>query len=191
MYLKLLKYLSVYLSACLKFILGVILGVTEELSVFEVTLFTFLGSMTTVVLIVVLGNKYRKSLAEVFDRIKSFVFKFFYRVLGSVQILLGKEQNAKELLRNRLQKKQFSKTVRFTIKIWKRFGILGVAILTPLILSPIGGALVAVSFRVETKKTILYMALSHLFFALLFSFVFIEFKEFVENTLGIQLRKKH
>ena len=65
----------------------------------------------------------------------------------------------RDYLKEKSKKRKFSKTIRFTIKTWKRFGILGIAILTPVILSPIGGALLAVSFRVGTKKTMFYMFL--------------------------------
>ena len=81
----------------------------------------------------------------------------------------------------------FTKTSRLAVKTWKRFGIWGIAILTPIILSPVGGSLIAVSFRVKTSKIVSYMALAHFVAAILFSFMFIEFKEIIQTWTGINL----
>lgn len=45
-------------------------------------------------------------------------------------------------------------------KIWKRYGLLGVALLTPIILTPIGGTLLAVSSGSPKDKIIIYMFIS-------------------------------
>ncbi len=45
-------------------------------------------------------------------------------------------------------------------KIWKRYGLVGVALLTPLILTPIGGTLLAVSSGSPKDKIIFYMFIS-------------------------------
>jgi hypothetical protein len=54
--------------------------------------------------------------------------------------------------------KKFSKTSRLAVKIWRRFGIHGIALLTPILFTPIGGTLLAVSFRVA-RATILWWML--------------------------------
>ncbi|GAB3006756.1 hypothetical protein [uncultured Cyclobacterium sp.] len=64
--------------------------------------------------------------------------------------------------------KKFSKRTRNTIKVWKKFGIWGIALLTPLILTPIGGTVVLTSFGVAKKKILFSMLIS----ALLWSFIF-------------------
>lgn len=56
--------------------------------------------------------------------------------------------------------KRFSTRTRFAIRVWKRFGLLGIALLTPLILTPIGGTALAVSFRAGRSKLLLYMLIS-------------------------------
>lgn len=45
-------------------------------------------------------------------------------------------------------------------KIWKRYGLMGVALLTPLILTPIGGTLLAISSGSPKDKIIFYMFIS-------------------------------
>lgn len=54
-------------------------------------------------------------------------------------------------------------------KIWKRFGLVGVAFLTPVLLTPIGGTLLAVSSGSPKDKIILYMFISASTWAVVFS----------------------
>lgn len=54
-------------------------------------------------------------------------------------------------------------------KIWKRFGLLGVAFLTPVLLTPIGGTLLAVSSGSPKDKIIFYMFISASAWAVVFS----------------------
>jgi uncharacterized membrane protein len=67
----------------------------------------------------------------------------------------------KLIARFRPQKpKLFTKRTRLAVRIWKRFGMAGIAFLTPLILTPIGGTALAVSFGVHRGRLLLYMLLS-------------------------------
>ncbi len=56
--------------------------------------------------------------------------------------------------------KLFSKRTRFAVKIWKGFGIKGIAFLTPLIFTPIGGTFIALSFNVNKFKILIWMLIS-------------------------------
>ncbi|MCK8492065.1 MULTISPECIES: hypothetical protein [Spirosoma] len=56
--------------------------------------------------------------------------------------------------------KRFTRRTRMAIRVWKRFGLMGIAFLTPLILTPIGGTALAVSFRVSRGQLLLYMLIS-------------------------------
>lgn len=56
--------------------------------------------------------------------------------------------------------KRFSRKTRLAVKIWQRAGMAGIAFLTPILLTPIGGTALAVSFRVNRVKLIGYMLLS-------------------------------
>ncbi len=65
----------------------------------------------------------------------------------------------------------FTKKNRRKVKIWRQYGLKGVAFLTPLIFSPIGGTMVANSFGESKKKIILYMFVSSVFWAFTLSFL--------------------
>ncbi len=54
-------------------------------------------------------------------------------------------------------------------QIWKRYGLVGVALLTPIILTPIGGTLLAVSSGSPKEKIIFYMFVSASFWSVVMS----------------------
>jgi membrane protein DedA with SNARE-associated domain len=53
--------------------------------------------------------------------------------------------------------------------IWKKYGLAGVALLTPIILTPIGGTLLAVSSGSPKEKIIFYMFISAAAWSVIFS----------------------
>ena len=61
--------------------------------------------------------------------------------------------------------KRFTKRTRLAIRIWQRAGLAGIALLTPLILTPIGGTILAISFGVKRGQLLLYMLVSGAFWA--------------------------
>ncbi|SRR6266850_7505 len=71
-----------------------------------------------------------------------------------------------EWLRTRVLDRRFPNRKKITINnpkiiaIWKKFGLVGIAILTPLILTPIGGTILAVSSGSPKEKIIFYMLIS-------------------------------
>jgi hypothetical protein len=72
---------------------------------------------------------------------------------------------------NRLfkRKKLFTVRNRRIVTIWKKYGIVGVAALTPCLLTPIGGSIVAISFGAPKNKMILYMFISASIWSIIFS----------------------
>jgi hypothetical protein len=58
---------------------------------------------------------------------------------------------------------------RRMVKVWSKFGISGIAFLTPILFTPIGGAIVAISFGENPNKIIRYMAVSAAFWAVVVS----------------------
>lgn len=54
------KYVAIFTSSMFKFVLGPVLGTLSNLSVIEVTIFTVLGMMTSVVIFSILGEQIRK-----------------------------------------------------------------------------------------------------------------------------------
>lgn len=68
------------------------------------------------------------------------------------------------------KKTQFSHTHGRFASLWKKYGLPGVALLTPIILTPIGGTLIAVSSGSPKEKIIFYMFISASVWAVVFSF---------------------
>jgi membrane protein DedA with SNARE-associated domain len=68
-----------------------------------------------------------------------------------------------------LKKKKFSERNRRFVTIWKKYGLPGVAALTPVVLTPIGGTLLAISFGAPRNKLILYMFISAAIWSVIFS----------------------
>lgn len=65
--------------------------------------------------------------------------------------------------------KLFSKRTRLAVRIWQRSGLAGIALLTPILLTPIGGTVLAVSFRVSALRIIVAMLLSGAFWGVVLS----------------------
>src|SRR5690606_8213336 len=62
----------------------------------------------------------------------------------------------------------FSTKNRRIVKVWQNSGAAGVAFLTPLLLSPVGGTLVMTSFGVDRKIIISYMLISSMWLSFAF-----------------------
>ena len=67
--------------------------------------------------------------------------------------------------------RRFSRLSRLAVKAWRRFGMMGIAILTPLLFTPIGGTVIAVAFRVPRTTIFFWMLLSALFLGGLLSYL--------------------
>ena len=71
-----------------------------------------------------------------------------------------------DFMRNRVFKsffknrKKFSDRNRKFIRIWRRYGLVGVAALTPVLLTPIGGTILAISFGTPKNRLIFAMFVS-------------------------------
>lgn len=66
-------------------------------------------------------------------------------------------------------KRLFSRRRRYA-KLWARYGAWGIACLTPLILTPIGGSLLAFSLADNPKRVLLPMWICALFWGMLLSY---------------------
>lgn len=132
-----LKYVSVYFGSMVKFVAGPIFGTANQLSVVETAVFTILGMMTTVLIIMLIGVKTR---AWLIHKLK-------------------------------LEKKFSGGSFRFK-KIWENYGVQGIAFITPLLLTPIGGAIIAVMLGGSRRKIVTCMFASAIFWGFSISFVF-------------------
>ena len=83
---------------------------------------------------------------------------------------------------NRVRKKKkrtFSPGNRRFVKIWKRYGPFGVAVLTPILLMPIGGTLILTSLSVSRRKIVSYMLISAIFWAIVETILLYSFGKFI------------
>jgi len=81
------------------------------------------------------------------------------------------EDLRKFMARFRKNPKVFTKRNRRFVKIWRRFGLEGVCLLTPLILTPPGGGLLANLLGTNKKKLIKWMWISALGWSTIISFI--------------------
>ncbi len=75
--------------------------------------------------------------------------------------------------------KIFSPKTRRIVKIWNKYGMYGIAFFTPVLLSPIGGTLVSVTFG-ESKNKIMWCMLGS---AIFWAPITVYFMESISNFL--------
>ena len=75
----------------------------------------------------------------------------------------------RNVLRRFINNKKFSERNRKYVTIWRRYGLLGIAALTPVLLTPIGGTILAISFGTNRNRLILYMFVSASVWAVILS----------------------
>lgn len=114
----------------------------------------------------------------------SYVETAFFTALGMMTTVLlftlfGKPLRG--LLKRTLWKnnKRFTRRNRRFVYIWRRWGLLGVSFLTPLILTPVGGALLANLFGGPKKQILVYMLVSAFFWGFAISGIFFSVKGMV------------
>ena len=82
------------------------------------------------------------------------------------------------------QKKIFTKSNRRVIRIKHRFGLTGIAILTPIFLSIPIGAFLAERFYKDKKKVIIYLSISAIFWCFTLYFIFLFFYTSFKNLFN-------
>lgn len=82
---------------------------------------------------------------------------------------LGKMLRKKVFPRLFAKKKLFTRRNRRFVSVWNKYGLPGVAFLTPLIFTPIGGTILLTTFGSSKREIILSMFLSAVFWSVLFS----------------------
>jgi len=66
--------------------------------------------------------------------------------------------------------KKFSPKSRRMVRLWSKYGIIGVCFLTPLVLSPPGGAFLVAAVGAPRKQVFLYMFIFGLMWATIWTF---------------------
>lgn len=75
------------------------------------------------------------------------------------------------------KRKKFTKRNRQFVRIWRRWGMPGVAFLTPLIFSPIIGTMLAVAVGAKRSRIMLHMFISAVFWSVVQTILWYEFKD--------------
>lgn len=73
---------------------------------------------------------------------------------------------------------------RRKVKLWRKYGMWGVAFLTPLMLSPIGGTLIAVSFGEKFSRILITMLVAGIIWSIAFSVLVYSLGEEILRWIG-------
>ena len=79
------------------------------------------------------------------------------------------------------QKPVFSKKNRRIVQVWQRFGVPGVAFLTPILFTPIFGTMVAALFGAPRKNIFIHMLWSAVFWSAILNLMVFEFGQLAEG----------
>lgn len=79
--------------------------------------------------------------------------------------------------RRERRKPVFGRRSRRIVRIWRNFGVVGVAFFTPLILTPVFGTMVAAVFGVPRRQILLHMLWSATMWSFILTFMVYRFQE--------------
>ncbi|PRY07882.1 hypothetical protein CLV24_12272 [Pontibacter ummariensis] len=77
----------------------------------------------------------------------------------------------------------FNKKNRRIVQVWKRFGVTGVAFLTPVIFTPIFGTIVVALFGASRKHIFIHMLWSSIFWSAVLNLLVFKFGHMAEGLL--------
>ncbi len=138
--------------------------VVKYLSVYLVSMVKFFGGPVTGVS---LGLSYLETMLLTVAGMMTSVLIF--SVVGkAVSKWLSRRRRAR-------QKPVFCKKNRRIVHIWKRFGVSGVAFLTPILFTPIFGTMVAALLGAPRRHIYMHMLWSSFFWSLTLTFMVFEF----------------
>lgn len=124
------KYLSVIFASMIKFFGGPLTGLALKITWIETAVCSVIGMMITVALVTFFGDYIQRFFTRIFQR--------------------GEPK----------KKKKFTRSNRLAVRVRIRFGLMGISFLTPILFSPIGGAILALAFRYHKKDIMLNMLAS-------------------------------
>lgn len=73
---------------------------------------------------------------------------------------------------------------RRILQIWNKFGIVGLSLITPVLLTPIGGTLIAVTLGVPKPKIILHMSYSAVIWSVIISLAIVLLNNGVHSLMA-------
>ena len=96
----------------------------------------------------------------------------------------GEKIRDKILTRYIKPKKVFTPKNRRFVKIWRKYGELGISFLTPILLSPPGGSIIAMTLGGSRRKTIGYMFLWSVVWSTIITYTFYYAGDEIREFLG-------
>lgn len=131
----------------------------------------YLTSTVKFVLAPFVGMGYQLSVVE------SAIFTILGMMTTVIVVSIAGEPLRKWVSKRRQKRgrKLFTKRNRLIVKVWNNYGMFGVAFLTPILLSPVAGAIIAVSFGGSRMRMYKWMFVSAVFWAFTQSFIFLQF----------------
>jgi hypothetical protein len=96
----------------------------------------------------------------------------------------GEKIREKILRRYIKPKKVFTPRNRRFVKIWRKYGELGISFLTPILLSPPGGSIIAMALGGSRKKTVGYMFLWSVVWSTIITYTFYYAGDELREFLG-------
>ena len=171
--MEILKILSIIGISSIKFIGGPFLAYTYNFSFFETILLSVSGGMCGVLAI---------------SYFSTWIIKFgAWMRHKRIELRIKKDLRALEILHkpgeakyhemhaeisSKRKKVIFSARNRRIVKYWKKFGLTGIALFTPVFISIPIGTFIATKYVANRKKVLIYMFCSLLFWAILISSIF-------------------
>lgn len=184
---EIIKIIQVVLLSSVKFVTGPTFAYynnSHEFSFFEVILYSVIGGMLGVFVFTFFSDKIHQAwLLIKFNFKRTFNSNDNYSepvadVDTPVKINYNYIDNKQE------QKKVFTKRNRRLVTIFRKYGLLGIAFLTPVLLSIPIGTIVANSFEPKKRKIFLFMFISILFWSTLMVSLFEIFH--AKNVIDLQ-----
>ena len=102
----------------------------------------------------------------------------------SIFSLFGEKLRHTAFMRFFKFKKVFSPQSRKFVTLWKKYGLIGIAFLTPILLSPPGGAILAVAFGGSRKQMLFYMFVFSVAWSFLLTYGFYYSSDGVRELMG-------
>ncbi|MEP7264701.1 MAG: hypothetical protein ABI772_09385 [Bacteroidota bacterium] len=186
-----IKILLVILLSSVKFVAGPFFAYSDkryDFSFFETVLYCVIGGMLGVFIFTYFSKQLFRFWHYVKLRFrKAFKKKeIFSEPVADVNVDLEIHY---EYVESNSSKKIFTPHNRRIVKVWRKYGLFGIALLTPVILSIPIGTIVANSFVSNRKKIIIYMFFSVLFWSITMTTLFELFHEVTVNELKEHLYK--
>lgn len=160
---EILKIISVIAISSVKFVGGPTLAYAYQFNYFQIVIFTVLGGVLGVFMMV----HFSDPLVSAWNWIVKLFKKLFSK--NKFQYSTTYKNNTESSHR---KEKIFTKRNRRIVKLWKMYGLLGIAIVTPVLLSIPVGTFIATRLVHNKRRIMLYMSISVIFWSFLLTSVY-------------------